>query len=344
MLTHGELLQAVVRLEHDLPEARVDQPRGLEALRLHRRGVGADHRVQGEEGLAAVLAAHPQCGGQVFQIHRGGGLHGGSDADALRLVEDERAHEARLRLAAEARGGHVDGDVLRLPADAVLRAQFLLLLAVLLLARRLLLVEPAELRLGLAPRLGAGGLQGPPQLRPGLSARASPRLRGVACAPLQGLLVHAGPGCLPLLLAHGPSREARAVGQQHLLLRSERVCLLGGRPLRGGVLVRAPLDDRGDQRLALEARADPAGRGPLAPDELEAEVAALVLQGPHHGARGEELPELGRRDAAPLTHGESTLGPGAHYGPQLAVHHCACSRQKNSDGVAGLQGFRPQSP
>mmetsp|Transcript_121142 Transcript_121142/g.325285 ORF Transcript_121142/g.325285 Transcript_121142/m.325285 type:complete len:207 (-) Transcript_121142:342-962(-) len=202
MLTHGELLQAVVRLEHDLPEARVDQPRGLEALRLHRRGVGADHRVQGEEGLAAVFTADPERGGQVFQVHCGSGLNGGGHVHGAVLVEGQRAHEAGLGLAAEAHGGHADGDVLRLPADAVLRAQFLLLLAVLLLARRLLLVEPAKHHLGLALLLSADCLQGAPQLHPGLGLPASlvPRLRGVARAPIKGLLVDSRRGRLLVLV------------------------------------------------------------------------------------------------------------------------------------------------
>mmetsp|Transcript_28498 Transcript_28498/g.74161 ORF Transcript_28498/g.74161 Transcript_28498/m.74161 type:complete len:404 (-) Transcript_28498:148-1359(-) len=71
VLAHGQLLQVVVGLEHDLANTGSRQPLGLEALHLHGRLrheliLGGLDGVQGEEGLAARRAADLESDGQVL--------------------------------------------------------------------------------------------------------------------------------------------------------------------------------------------------------------------------------------------------------------------------------------
>mmetsp|Transcript_173173 Transcript_173173/g.421225 ORF Transcript_173173/g.421225 Transcript_173173/m.421225 type:complete len:374 (-) Transcript_173173:240-1361(-) len=124
VLAHGQLLQVIVRLEHDLPYARTHEPSRLEALRLHPplRVLDQVHGVQGEEGLAALAPAHAQRQGEVLEIHGGGRLVALRHAERARLSFQRQAAEAVLRgeLAAELpRRGHVARHALRLPADVV---------------------------------------------------------------------------------------------------------------------------------------------------------------------------------------------------------------------------------
>lgn len=95
-------------LEHDLADAGLRQPLGLEALRLHgalrRLPAPGFHGVEGEEGLPALGPAHAQRHGEVLQVQRPRGLEGRREAHRV-LLKDEAAEALGHGVAAEACGG-----------------------------------------------------------------------------------------------------------------------------------------------------------------------------------------------------------------------------------------------
>mmetsp|Transcript_20184 Transcript_20184/g.63113 ORF Transcript_20184/g.63113 Transcript_20184/m.63113 type:complete len:220 (+) Transcript_20184:371-1030(+) len=141
VLAHGELLQVVVGLEHDLARARASQPGRLVTLCLPL-APGA-LRVQREDGVLPLATADLQGQAEVLQVHGRLWVARRRQVDAVGRAEppQRQADEVGLfQLAAHERGwADVGGDELRRPADAVLRAQGILLNRVPALASLLLL-------------------------------------------------------------------------------------------------------------------------------------------------------------------------------------------------------------
>mmetsp|Transcript_151797 Transcript_151797/g.368641 ORF Transcript_151797/g.368641 Transcript_151797/m.368641 type:complete len:201 (+) Transcript_151797:1610-2212(+) len=126
MLTHGELLQVVVRLEHHLTDTGAGQPLWLEALHLPKvlnlvgLGGGCALHVQGEQRLAALLYTDTECEGKVLQIDRCGRVHCRQHHE-LGVLQHQAAHPlGNLLVLQFARQVQVAGDNLLLPANVVL--------------------------------------------------------------------------------------------------------------------------------------------------------------------------------------------------------------------------------
>mmetsp|Transcript_38173 Transcript_38173/g.122729 ORF Transcript_38173/g.122729 Transcript_38173/m.122729 type:complete len:503 (-) Transcript_38173:34-1542(-) len=126
-LPHRQFLEVVIRLEHDLSNSGAGEPLGLEALDLHGAigiGRGGPHgvdRVQREERLGALAAAHLERRGEVLQVHGAGRLQGRSHLNGVVLLHFQAAqafwHEAASQLLGRV---HVPGDRRRLPTDVEL--------------------------------------------------------------------------------------------------------------------------------------------------------------------------------------------------------------------------------
>mmetsp|Transcript_41899 Transcript_41899/g.72607 ORF Transcript_41899/g.72607 Transcript_41899/m.72607 type:complete len:265 (+) Transcript_41899:314-1108(+) len=92
ILTHGELLQVNVSLEHDLSNAGSLEPIWLEtfhlplAVRSVQPILRILARVQREQRLAAFRSAHLQCQAEVFQIHGSCGVHSWRDLHRVALL------------------------------------------------------------------------------------------------------------------------------------------------------------------------------------------------------------------------------------------------------------------
>mmetsp|Transcript_105608 Transcript_105608/g.256491 ORF Transcript_105608/g.256491 Transcript_105608/m.256491 type:complete len:384 (-) Transcript_105608:234-1385(-) len=151
ILAHGELLQVVVCLEHNLASTGARKPRRLEALDLHGvLGVGHVHGVQGEEGLPLVAAPDLQGGGEVLQVDGRRGLHGRGDAHGVVLLQHQAAHAPRQPGLQPGRHLYAPGDVLDLPANVILLTAVLLLAGLLLHESLLLLLQLPQHQLGQA--------------------------------------------------------------------------------------------------------------------------------------------------------------------------------------------------
>mmetsp|Transcript_45509 Transcript_45509/g.130473 ORF Transcript_45509/g.130473 Transcript_45509/m.130473 type:complete len:291 (+) Transcript_45509:1887-2759(+) len=126
-LPHRQLLQMVIRLEHDLSNSGAGEPLGLEPLDLHgalgiaRGGHRGIDRVQREERLGALAASHLERRGEVLQVHGAGRLQGRSHLNGVVLLHFQAAqafwHEAASQLLGRV---HVPGDRRRLPTDVEL--------------------------------------------------------------------------------------------------------------------------------------------------------------------------------------------------------------------------------
>mmetsp|Transcript_151806 Transcript_151806/g.368699 ORF Transcript_151806/g.368699 Transcript_151806/m.368699 type:complete len:320 (+) Transcript_151806:1609-2568(+) len=164
MLTHGELLQVVVRLEHHLTNTRAGQPLWLEALHLPKvlnlvgLGGGCALHVQGEQRLAALLHPDTERKGKILQIDRRGRVNCRQDQE-LRALQHQAAHALWDLLALQpARQVHVAGHQLLLPADVVLRPLLPLQVGVVAQARLFVLLGLSQHELGLALAVQEGGL------------------------------------------------------------------------------------------------------------------------------------------------------------------------------------------
>mmetsp|Transcript_66352 Transcript_66352/g.194192 ORF Transcript_66352/g.194192 Transcript_66352/m.194192 type:complete len:281 (+) Transcript_66352:2322-3164(+) len=149
VLAHGQLLQVIVRLEHDLPKAGAHEPLWLEALLLHGAVTVflAVQGVQRELRLPASLQAHLECQREVLQVDACCWLCSLHNAHCARFLVERQAAQAVLggeivsQLACRAR---VPRRSVRSPADAVLLALLLLLGGHLLLPGLLLLVHLSQ--------------------------------------------------------------------------------------------------------------------------------------------------------------------------------------------------------
>mmetsp|Transcript_134446 Transcript_134446/g.429352 ORF Transcript_134446/g.429352 Transcript_134446/m.429352 type:complete len:370 (-) Transcript_134446:398-1507(-) len=212
-LPHRQLLQMVIRLEHDLSNAGAGEPLGLEALDLHgalgiaRGGHRGIDRVQREERLGALATAHLKRRGEVLQVHGAGRLQGRSHLNGVVLLHFQAAqafwHEAASQLLGRV---HVPGDRRRLPTDVEL-----------LVARLLqtgLALQPALL---LAPQL-ADEILCPAltvhEVRCVLAVAVGQLSQGQATVVTQGASLAIGIGLLGLvlrlpraLLKHGPPTQ-----------------------------------------------------------------------------------------------------------------------------------------
>mmetsp|Transcript_58315 Transcript_58315/g.138806 ORF Transcript_58315/g.138806 Transcript_58315/m.138806 type:complete len:284 (-) Transcript_58315:970-1821(-) len=90
VLSQGQLLEKVVRLEHHIPRAGAGQPAGLIHLLLWAGlQVLRIRGVQREQGLPARSLAHLQSQQQILQVHRAGRLQRGCHLHCLGgLVQD----------------------------------------------------------------------------------------------------------------------------------------------------------------------------------------------------------------------------------------------------------------
>mmetsp|Transcript_24691 Transcript_24691/g.61784 ORF Transcript_24691/g.61784 Transcript_24691/m.61784 type:complete len:291 (+) Transcript_24691:2013-2885(+) len=150
ILTHGQLLQVVVCLEHDLTHRCPRQPLRLEALLLHRAlraaaGPRRVDRVQREERLAALAAPHLQGNREILEIDRCPWLEcrpdcHGDIARGLVFDQGEATHALRHDAAIELLScSDIRGHDTRMPADFILRTTGLFELSLFLLALLLLL-------------------------------------------------------------------------------------------------------------------------------------------------------------------------------------------------------------
>mmetsp|Transcript_728 Transcript_728/g.2431 ORF Transcript_728/g.2431 Transcript_728/m.2431 type:complete len:212 (-) Transcript_728:572-1207(-) len=154
VLTHGQLLQVVVRLEQHLANVRPCQPCRLEPLHLHRilgikRVAASIDWVEGEERLPVFAPAHLERSREVLQVHGCSWLHGRGKAHGVGLiVKHQAAHTLRRVARRSCCSVSIAGDVLSLPSDIELLAASLLDLSLLLLPLLLLLlqVQQHELR------------------------------------------------------------------------------------------------------------------------------------------------------------------------------------------------------
>mmetsp|Transcript_28393 Transcript_28393/g.59129 ORF Transcript_28393/g.59129 Transcript_28393/m.59129 type:complete len:436 (+) Transcript_28393:1849-3156(+) len=127
ILTHGKLLEVVVRLEEHLPDTRARQPSGLVVLHLNGVRVNGVHRVQRKQRLTALLHADLQCHRKVLQVHSPRRVSRRSNVNRAILVQDQATHAAWKEVESQLDGGaDIAGDALHSPTDAVLRALGLL--------------------------------------------------------------------------------------------------------------------------------------------------------------------------------------------------------------------------
>mmetsp|Transcript_58314 Transcript_58314/g.138797 ORF Transcript_58314/g.138797 Transcript_58314/m.138797 type:complete len:380 (-) Transcript_58314:455-1594(-) len=159
VLSQGQLLEEVVRLEHDVPHAGAGQPLRLVHLLLGGLlQVLGVHRVQGEQRLPLRRLPHLQRQQQILQVDGRRGLQSGRHLhSAGGLIQHQAAQALGRRAAAHAlRQALVLGDAVHAPSDVVLPAILLLLHALSLVAVLLLPLAVLDQHLGHALRVHAG--------------------------------------------------------------------------------------------------------------------------------------------------------------------------------------------
>mmetsp|Transcript_27364 Transcript_27364/g.77028 ORF Transcript_27364/g.77028 Transcript_27364/m.77028 type:complete len:646 (-) Transcript_27364:157-2094(-) len=157
VLPEGELLQVIVRLEHDLADARPREPLRLETLELHGGLLRVCGRlpvvdgVQGEQRLLTLCPPHLQRNGQVLQVHGRRRLQRRGHAHRVAL-NGQASHALGLHSGAQFPSGNgiLRNRLGRLPADVELLAPRLLQVLILPLALALVRLHLAEHALGLA--------------------------------------------------------------------------------------------------------------------------------------------------------------------------------------------------